>query len=225
MRILPTIICFLIILCSCKEKDTNKIDSSSTEKQDSGLQSKDGKLIYEDEKVKIYANHSIIEEGEERLIIYSDRQDTLLIFEHDDGGKITFPFALNDEEETFINFFEVWEGSGFLSKKNFYHLNTNDYSLDPVVETEFKTMLNDVKKRFKIKDSIYTRTGELYENYAFDKSCFNKNGELPFKLVLFNHDQPSLNKGLEGFKTLNGIYKFEKDDNYVLKPVFIDLID
>ncbi|WP_299248192.1 hypothetical protein [uncultured Aquimarina sp.] len=227
------LIVIAIILISCKEKDNSKIDIFSKEsndslayhKEDVGFQENKDKIIYNDENIKIYANHSIIEEGEEKLIIHSNKKDTLLTFQHEDGGKITFPFVISYEDNIFINFFEVWEGSGFLSKKNFYHLNKNDYSLDSVAEIELKTILSDVKKMFEIKDSIYTKTGEFYKNYSFDKTCFNENGELPFTMILYNYDKPKLNKGLEGFKTMNGLYRFEKVEGYTLKPTKIELQD
>ncbi|MBW1297004.1 hypothetical protein [Aquimarina litoralis] len=174
------------------------------------------KVIWQNEDVKIYANHVIIEEGEERLVIYSNKKDTLLNFLHEDGGKITFPFVINTNEEVFINFFEIWEGSGFLSKKNFYHLNQEEYTLNKVENVPVKNILQAVKTKFKIADSIYTRKGEFYKNFTFDKTCFNENNELPFSLVIYNHDNPNLNKGLEGFKTVKGVYTIEKEDNYML---------
>lgn len=183
------------------------------------------KIIWQNSNIKIYAHHSIIEEGEERLVVYSNKNDTLLNFLHEDGGKITFPFVINTNEEVFINFFEIWEGSGFLSKKNFYHLNQQGYTLDKVENVPIENVLQAVKIKFKIKDSIYTRKGEFYKNFTFDETCFNENKELPFSLVIYNHDNPNLNKGLEGFKTVKGVYKFEKEKDYILKPTLIDLKD
>ncbi len=183
------------------------------------------KIIWEDLKVKIYANHSIIKEGEERLVIYSSNKDTLLNFLHDEGGKIAFPFAINNKDEVFINFFEVWGGSGFLSEKHFFHLDKHKYTLNKVKNINIKNVLKAVKTKFDITDSIYIKKGEFYKNFAFDKTCFNENGELPFTMILYNYDKPKLNKGLEGFKTINGVYRFEKLKRYTLKPTKIELKD
>ncbi|WP_299256749.1 hypothetical protein [uncultured Aquimarina sp.] len=221
----------LLSFNSCKENNKGEIEQVNNGIEDSiayyqkgiSIEKSNDRVIWKDEKVKIYANHSVIEEGEEKLLLYTNKKDTLLTFFHEDGGKITFPFVINSNDETFINFFEVWEGSGFLSSKNFYHLNTNNYSLDRVAEVDHKNLLRIVKKRFNIEDSIYTKTGEFYKNYSFDKTCFNEKGELPFTVILYNYDQPELNKGLEGFKTMKGLYSFEKEKGYILKPTKIEL--
>ncbi len=107
----------------------------------------------------------------------------------------------------------MWEGSGFLSKKNFYKLDIGEYKLQRVINMDLLTLLNEVKIKFNMRDSLYTKKGEIYNNYLFDNTCFNKNGELPFSLTLFNKSKPELDNGLEGFKILKGTYEVKKNDN------------
>ena len=172
----------LIILLSCKKGETKSITNAlqgnkksiAYSKVTKGLSQGD-EILWSNENVNIYVNHLIIEEGEEKLIIYTNKGDTLLTFNHDEGGRITNPFLLNKSDDTFVNFFEVWEGSGFLSKKNFYKLNTKQYKLERVIDLDFSTLLKKVKAKFNITDSLYTRKGEFYNNYLFDKTCFNEN--------------------------------------------------
>jgi len=176
-------------------------------------------VIWNYKKIKLYAHHEIIEEGEEQIIIFNKEKDTLLVFNHEDGGRLTFPFIIKIKEQLFVNFFEVWEGSGFLSKKRFYHLDSSKNVLEEVNVIDGIDILKKVKKKFSIQDSIYTRKGEFYKDFLFDENCFNSQGELPFTLIIFNQSNSDLNNGSERFKKLKGIYKFKEENNdYFLIP-------
>lgn len=221
---LTSFFCFIFVLItcfSCKKNEKEKpIDTVTSNYSDSLAFNKvvekpqeGDRILWSDKNIKIYVNHSIIEEGEEKLVIYSNKKDTLLNFKHDEGGRITSPFIVNHDDNVFVNFFEVWEGSGFLSKKNFYKLDIEEYKLKRVINMDLLTLLNEVKIKFNIKDSLYTKKGEIYNNYLFDNTCFNENGELPFSLTLFNKSKPELDNGLEGFKILTGIYEVIKNDS------------
>ncbi len=42
------------------------------------------------------------------------------------------------------------------------------------------------------------------------KIVLTQRGELPFTLIIFNQSNSDLNNGLEGFKKLKGVYKFNE---------------
>ncbi|WP_160112290.1 hypothetical protein [Aquimarina sp. AU58] len=220
MKYLLYFSCCIIIACFSTNKDQHKVSDkdntpafSHTEPVDISSSKSNDSIIWNDQKIKLYAHHEMIERGEEQIVIFNEKTDTLLVFNHEDGGRLTFPFIVGIKEQLFVNFFEVWEGSGFSSKKRFYHLNSNKNILEEVNVVDHIDILKKIKKKFSIQDSIYTRKGELYKDFLFDKNCFNSKGELPFTLIIFNQSNPDLNNGLEGFKKLKGVYKFEEKNN------------
>lgn len=226
MKYLLYFSCCIIIACFSTNKDRDKASDkdntssfSYTKPTDISSSKSNDSIIWDDKKIKLYTHHEIIKTGEEQIIIFNERKDTLLVFNHEDGGRLTFPFVINIKDQLFVNFFEVWEGSGFLSKKRFYHLNSNKNRLEKVNVVDQIHILKKIKKKFSIQDSIYTRKGELYKDFLFDKNCFNSKGELPFTLIIFNQSNTDLNNGLEGFKKIKGVYKFEEKNNeYFLTP-------
>lgn len=226
MKYLLYFLCYTIIACLSTNKyqyEVSRQDNTSpisyAETTEISASKLYDSIIWNNKKIKLYAHHEMIEEGEERIVVFNEKKDTLLVFNHEDGGRLTFPFIISTEEQLFVNFFEVWEGSGFLSKKRFYHLDNSKNVLEDVNVVDGIDILKKIKKKFSIQDSIYTRKGEFYKDFLFDKNCFNSQGELPFTLIIFNWSNSNLNNGLEGFKKLKGIYKFKKENNkYFLIP-------
>ena len=226
MKYLLYFSCCTIIACFSTNRDQHEVsdqDNTSsipyTEPAEIYASKLNDSIIWNDKKIKLYAHHEMIEEGEEQIVVFNEKKDTLLVFHHEDGGRLTFPFTISIKEQLFVNFFEVWEGSGFLSKKRFYHLDSSKNVLEEVNVVDHINILKKVKKKFSIQDSIYTQKGEFYKDFLFDKNCFNSQGELPFTLIIFNQSNSDLNNGLEGFKKLKGVYKFkEKNNEYFLIP-------
>ncbi|WP_194765677.1 hypothetical protein [Tamlana sp. I1] len=227
---------FLITLLSCNtvgkknieilvENNDTLISQTTSGSNKPELKNIDS-LIWRDKTVKIFAQHKIIEEGEEQLIITNQNKDTLLIFNHEDGGRLTFPFILKNNNQLFLIFFEFWPGSGFLSKKRFYHLSSDGKSVNTIQIINHSNLLKKVQQKFSIKDSIYTRKGEFYKDFAFDKTIFIQDANLPFSFSLFNYTNDSLNRGLAGYKLVKGKYLFVKEQGtYKLVVGDLELTD
>ncbi|MBL4746628.1 MAG: hypothetical protein JKY08_09710 [Flavobacteriaceae bacterium] len=179
-------------------------------------------VLWQDDERKLYFQLPKKEKWEvKELVIYSNKNDTLLVLRNDDGAKFTHPYTIENNGEIFIIIFEVWEGSGNLSKRKFYNLNTEDWSLKVVKDYKFENFFSLLKNSYGIKDSIYTKKGENYNLKA--SGLFNNDGELPFYLTFFNYSNPNLNNGLKGCKTLTAKYTINKDSIGGYKLELIDV--
>ncbi|WBX76244.1 hypothetical protein PG911_16700 [Tenacibaculum ovolyticum] len=103
--------------------------------------------------------------------------------------------------------------------KKIFHLNKTTHKADLISITTKKEIVDQLKTKFNIRDSLYTKKGYIYREQPKGKHFFDKHGNLPFVLIIFNHSNSDLNKGLEGFRKLKGVYKFEEKNNeYFMTP-------
>ncbi|WP_346883766.1 hypothetical protein [uncultured Algibacter sp.] len=183
--------------------------------------------VWNNKELKVFADLYISDNYDQKLYLHSSKGDTLLILKDGEGADINIPFSIkNTEKHHFINFFKTWDGTGYYSERMFYHLDTVNYKLTKVKGNSFLKLLKNVKNKYKIKDSLYTRNGMSYNNFAFDKSCFDKDGKLAFGITLYNHNKPELNDGLRGYKVLTGVYEFiNKENGFYLEAKELKLID
>ncbi len=205
------LLCFVILTAcsiSSSDKKLQNQEKKSLNWQAAEKNSLTNVIIWSDNnnKLSFYLNTS--EFGGQTLQIQLNNLN-LLNFYHDNGGKITTPFVVQNLSEIFVCFFEVYDGSGAHSTQHIYHINTKQNKLTPIDIEDITSIIHKVNST----DSLYTKKGFLYKNGNFDKSCFTENGTLPFSLVLFNKHKPNMNNGLEGFGILNGIFEFKKQNN------------
>ncbi len=151
------------------------------------------------------------------IALYTNKNDTILHLKNDDGGNFLYPLFVKSLGQTFIVIFEIWEGSGNLSKRNIYRLDHETNKLNQVKDYPYRDIFSTVKEKFKINDSIFTMKGEFYEN-----GFFNSDGKLPFQLGIYKKD----NGYRIMYKILYANYVFEEENGiYKLGLNNLKLID
>lgn len=214
------LLAFFTIACQKiknKKLAGDNTESSSFKKNSSEISDT---ILWKDSLTTIYYHKEEKKEWEEKeLFIYTDKYDTIVKITNDNGASFNDPYFIEKDKEIFFIIFETWSGSGNHSKKKFFHLDKTTHKADIINITTRREIIDQIKTKFSIRDSLYTRKGEIYKEQPKGKYFFDKHGNLPFTLIIFNHSNSDLNKGLEGFKKLKGVYKFEEKSNeYFLIP-------
>jgi len=221
-----------IIFTSCKNKQatikkveyTKEVSSEKHSKSEAIFENFD--LIWDKQEQKLLSQKTQSDFGNEKLIFINQKKDTLLSFNAQEGSQLSIPFVMNFDQELFLVFFEVYSGTGFLSEKQCYHFNPYKSHVQKINTPNRKSIFDTAYKQFKITDSLYTRKGEFYTHFSFEEDIVDSKNEIPFQWILHNATKPHLNKGLEGFKSLKGVYFLRKEkDRYELDFKNLELID
>ncbi len=219
--LLTSILCFAI--SSCKPKTVSSSKSKTIQADDS--ESFELIKLWQNNNNSIHYDLKEID-GIHEIGFYSQNNDVLLSLEHDEGGSFTEPFVVNKEGQSFIVFFTIWNGSGNLSEKHIYHINSDKLSLNKLKIISPNDKLESLKIKSNISDKLAFKKGEFYKNFGYDKSCFDDKGNLEFSLTIFNESKPELNNGLEGFKLLKGHYNiYFEDGQYIFGAKKLRFVD
>ncbi|WP_422089489.1 hypothetical protein [Tenacibaculum ovolyticum] len=214
------LIVFFTIECQkIKNKKPTEANNESPSFKKNSLKISDT-ILWKDSLTTIYYHKEEKKEWEEKeLFIYTNKYDTIIKITNDNGASFNDPYFIEKDNEIFFIIFETWSGSGNHSKKKFFHLNKTTHKADLISITTTKKIVDQLKTKFNIRDSLYTKKGYIYREQPKGKHFFDKHGNLPFALITFNHSNSDLNKGLEGFRKLKGVYKFEEKNNeYFMTP-------